>query len=140
MGIDQDIQRLFTKVMSESKSVADGCRKLGVQQGTYAGWVEGWKTGYKWSKNQTLFSAIDNAGGVLLIPGETIAAPDCADTAKERDALRAENARLRAEIARIAEEKTILVGELRATERHLAAAEERLHAPGIFYPHAGEEK
>ena len=66
MGIENDIQKLFSKVLEEyggNKSAA--AEALGVNNVTFWGWITG-----KRSLNSVLCGAIDKAGGILLIPGE----------------------------------------------------------------------
>lgn len=66
MGIENDIQKLFSKVLDQyggNKSAA--AEALGVNNVTFWGWVTG-----KRSLNPVLCGAIDKAGGILLIPGE----------------------------------------------------------------------
>ena len=66
MGIENDIQKLFSKVLEEyggNKSAA--AEALGVNNVTFWGWITG-----KRSLNSVLCGAIDKAGGILLLPGE----------------------------------------------------------------------
>lgn len=67
MGIENDIQKLFSKILEQyggNKSAA--AEALGVNNVTFWGWVTG-----KRSLNSVLCGAIDKAGGILLVPGET---------------------------------------------------------------------
>ena len=68
MGIENDIQKLFSKILEQyggNKSAA--AEALGVNNVTFWGWVTG-----KRSLNPVLCGAIDKAGGILLIPGESL--------------------------------------------------------------------
>ena len=65
MGIENDIQKLFSKVVDKyDGNKAAAAESLGVNTVTFWGWVTG-----KRSLNSVLCGAIDKAGGILLVPG-----------------------------------------------------------------------
>jgi len=67
MGIEKDLQRLFQGALSKhGGNKAAVAEILDVNPVTFWGWA----TGKRKPLSQSLCKAIDNAGGVLLIPGE----------------------------------------------------------------------
>lgn len=100
MGIEQDIKKLFSKVLDKyegNKSAA--AENLGVNNVTFWGWITG-----KRNLNSVLCKAIDNAGGILLIPGEKHE-----HIASDTDTLREKNIELTKRIEELEKEKAALI-------------------------------
>ena len=78
MGIENDIEKLFSKVVDNyDGNKAAAAEALGVNTVTFWGWVTG-----KRSLNSVLCGAIDKAGGILLVPGESNSDPTSSNTAQ----------------------------------------------------------
>ena len=84
MKIEESIKRLFANVLEEygnNKSAA--AASLEANPVTFWGWVTG-----KRGLNKALCSAIDKAGGKLLLPGEDTSFSSGQDSAREIEKLR----------------------------------------------------
>lgn len=70
MGMAESISKLFMQLVERhGGNKADAARSLGVDPTTFWNWASG-----KRSFNPALCQAIDRAGGILLIPGDSVPA------------------------------------------------------------------
>ncbi len=125
MGMAESISKLFMQLVERhGGNKANAARSLGVDPTTFWNWASG-----KRSFNPALCQAIDRAGGILLIPGDSVPAgggvkPQTGSLSEgmaQRIAeLEAANAKLQAELAAMRSERDEARGEVRALERQLA--------------------
>ena len=70
MGIEESIKELFNRLIAQhSGNNAAAAASIGVNPVTFWGWMNN-----KRGLNHTLCQAIDRAGGILLIPGDSVPA------------------------------------------------------------------
>lgn len=125
MGIEESIMELFNRlIVQHDGNKAAAAAAIGVNPVTFWGWVRS-----KRGLNSTLCQAIDRAGGILLIPGDSV--PVAGSTSPlthgqqeiaSRRVIELEStiAKLQAELAETRSERDMARGEVRALERQLA--------------------
>ena len=125
MGIEESIKELFNRLIAQhSGNNAAAAASIGVNPVTFWGWMNN-----KRGLNHTLCQAIDRAGGILLIPGDSVPAGGGKQSQSSvhqegvspRVAeLESTVAKLQAELAATRTERDEARGEVRALERQLA--------------------
>ena len=125
MGMAESISKLFMQLVERHDgNKANAARSLGVDPTTFWNWASG-----KRSFNPALCQAIDRAGGILLIPGDSV--PVAGSTQPQAHGqregasqrvveLESTVAKLQAELAATRSERDEARGEVRALERQLA--------------------
>ena len=124
MGIEESIKELFNRLIAQyGGNKAAAAASIGVNPVTFWGWVKS-----KRSLNPALCQAIDRAGGILLIPGDSVPTgrevkpqvnPPSEGATQRVAELESTVAKLQAELAATRSERDMARGEVRALERQL---------------------
>lgn len=131
--MEEKIKKLFLQVMEKHDgNKSNAAASLGVNNVTFWSWVNG-----KRGLNSTLCSAIDHAGGVLLIPGDEQHTKF--DKSGDIDKLQAENAALRAQVADLSSQLKFAEKILRPEPKEKAPEQEASAKDAEFYLSSGTE-
>ena len=102
MGFEEDLQRLFARIIEQNGgNNAKAAESLQINKITFWGWTVGNR-----KRNETLYKAIDAAGGKLLVPGDAL--PPYPSGTTSTDTQDSEIVQLREKVASLTRENELL--------------------------------